>query len=168
MDLQMPSNHRGGGWAMEPLGLKCPPPQCLSQVPPDPNITGHSAASTGTCRQLPPEGFIGPQAPDSVSLWGNSLRSQRRLFLQNIKKSWGQAGSTNSSQPQSVLLSSRSLEGGSQGPFRELWPSPLELQVCLLSGCGARCCVSVAAASTPGSPGQVLSFLGGPRSSGTA
>lgn len=113
---------------MEPLGLRCPPPQCLSQVPPDPNITGHSAAS-GTCRQLPPEGFIGPQAPDSVSLWGQFSSFSETSVSPEYKKvlgaGWGRYQLPVS--PQSVL--------SPPGPWRvrvlleSSGPPPLELLV---------------------------------------
>lgn len=97
---------------MEPLGLRCPPPQCLSQVPPDPNITGHSAAS-GTCRQLPPEGFIGPQAPDSVSLWGQFSSFSETSVSPEYKKSWGQAGGGTNSQSAPSLSCLLQVLGGS-------------------------------------------------------
>lgn len=54
---------------MGPLGLKCPPPHCLPQVPPGPDIQQHPEAS-GACQQLPQEVFIGPQGPDSASMQG--------------------------------------------------------------------------------------------------
>lgn len=63
--------------------------------------------------------------------------------------------------------------GTLRGPSRSLAgreaPAPTRIFGSCSAGCGARCCASGAAASTPGSQGPAPpAALGGPRSSGTA
>ena len=82
--------------------------------------------------------------------WGGNspLFSETSASPEN-KKSWGRYQLPPT--PQSVL--------SPPGPWRvsvilrELWPSPARTSGSCSAGCGARCCVPGAAATTPGSQG---------------
>lgn len=81
---------------MEPLGLKYLPPSPLpAPCPSWPDVRQHPAPS-GACQQLPQEVFIGPQGPNSASLWGPPRNPSERevsvlgkVHLFHKIKGWG-------------------------------------------------------------------------------
>lgn len=138
---------------MEPLGLQYLPPSPLpAPCPSWPDVRQHPAPS-GACQQLPQEVFIGPQGPNSASLWGPPRNPSERevsvlgkVHLFQKIKGWG-IGEGNVLPPPHFL--SPQVLGGS-------WcsgSSPARTSGSCLAGCGVKCCISTAVASILGSRG---------------